>query len=192
MATKTVTIATPAVVTHTAHAMPEGNMVAFTTTGALPTGITATTAYYIHVVNADTYNISTTRANALGGTYIATSGSQSGTHTGKELTGVIDEANMSIQDGGQSLNLSNVPLAVNVLLTNIVTGSRVRVSKASNNEELFLGNENSGQVSFATKFTGEVIVRVRKKGYIPYNQPSVITSDGMELSVSQELDTVVT
>jgi hypothetical protein len=86
-ATITVTIATPAVVTWTGHALPEGTPVVFTTSGALPTGITAGTTYFVgRSPGANTLNISTTVANAAAGTFIATSGSQSGVHTGTNHT----------------------------------------------------------------------------------------------------------
>ncbi len=86
-ATITVTIATPAVVTWTGHGLPEGAPVIFTTSGALPTGITAGTIYFVaKSPAANTFNISTTVANAAAGTLVATSGSQSGTHTGTNHT----------------------------------------------------------------------------------------------------------
>lgn len=86
-ATVTMTIATPCVVTWTAHGLPEGTPIVFTTSGALPTGITAGTTYYVGRSPAtDTFNISTTVANAAAGTFVATSGSQSGTHTGTNHT----------------------------------------------------------------------------------------------------------
>lgn len=86
-ATITVTIATPAVVTWTAHGLPEGAPVVFTTSGALPTGITAGTTYYVgRSPGANSFNISTSVANAAAGTFVATSGSQSGTHTGTNAT----------------------------------------------------------------------------------------------------------
>lgn len=82
-ATVTMTIATPCVVTWTAHGLSEGMPVVFTTSGALPTGITAGTVYYVGRSPAtNTFNVSTTRANAAAGTFVATSGTQSGTHTG--------------------------------------------------------------------------------------------------------------
>lgn len=81
-ATITVTIATPAVVSWTAHGLVEGDPVVFTTTGALPTGITAGTTYYVsRAPGANSFNISTTKANGAAGTLVATSGSQSGVHT---------------------------------------------------------------------------------------------------------------
>lgn len=77
--TITVTIASPGVVTWTKHGLGIGAPVVFTTTGALPTGITAGTTYYVKVVpSADTLQIAATQ----GGSVINTSGSQSGVHTG--------------------------------------------------------------------------------------------------------------
>ena len=79
--TFTVTIASPAVVTLNSHGLQTGDAVYLTTTGALPTGLTANTLYYVEKIDANTFNLSTTRANAYAGTNINTSGSQSGTHT---------------------------------------------------------------------------------------------------------------
>lgn len=79
--TFTVTIAAPAVVSLTAHGFITGDQVYFTTTGALPTGLTANTIYYVVRVDANSFNLSTTLANAIAGTKITTSGTQSGTHT---------------------------------------------------------------------------------------------------------------
>ena len=81
-ATVTTTIATPCVVSWTAHGLNEGDPIVFTTTGALPTGITAGTTYYVSKSpGTNSFNVSTSRANAAAGTLVATSGSQSGTHT---------------------------------------------------------------------------------------------------------------
>ena len=79
--TMTTTIATPGVGTFTAHGFTSGQKVQITTTGALPTGLTASTSYYLRVIDANTFNFCTSLANVAAGTYIATSGSQSGTHT---------------------------------------------------------------------------------------------------------------
>jgi hypothetical protein len=82
--TATVTIASPAVVTFTntfGTAVPQP--VFFTTTGALPTGLVANTVYYTipSTVTGTTFQLATSVANALAGTAINTSGTQSGTHT---------------------------------------------------------------------------------------------------------------
>jgi hypothetical protein len=84
-ATATMTIATPAVVTKSAHGLSAGDKVLFRTTGALPTGVTAETVYFVIAtgLTADDFQFSATD----GGAAINTSGSQSGTHT---LVPVLD------------------------------------------------------------------------------------------------------
>lgn len=77
--TFTVTIASPAVVTEVNHGRVNGASVVLSTTGALPTGLTAGTLYYVVNAAADTYQLSATQ----GGAAINTSGSQSGVHTAK-------------------------------------------------------------------------------------------------------------
>lgn len=77
----TMTIAAPGVVTQTAHGRITGDKCYFTTTGALPTGITASTTYWITKIDANTFKLSTSLANLVAATFITTSGSQSGTHT---------------------------------------------------------------------------------------------------------------
>lgn len=82
--TPTISIANPCVVTITNHGLKDGSGVVFTTTGALPTGITSGVTYYSHSTGANTFNLYDTSTNAIaGGTTgrVTTSGSQSGTHT---------------------------------------------------------------------------------------------------------------
>jgi len=78
--TVTMTIADPGVITTTKD-FKTGTPVIFTTTGALPTGITAGTTYYWIRTAATTGNVATSKANAIAGTTIETTGSQSGVHT---------------------------------------------------------------------------------------------------------------
>lgn len=82
-ATVTISVATPSVITWTGHGQQALTPVYFSTTGALPTGLTAFTSYYITAgaVTANTFQLSTTMALAIAGTSIATSGTQSGVHT---------------------------------------------------------------------------------------------------------------
>ncbi len=82
----TVTIASPAVMTWTAHGLVSGQKMQLTTTGALPTGLSASTTYWVTVINANTFNLSTTLANAQAATFITTTGSQSGVHTAVVLS----------------------------------------------------------------------------------------------------------
>lgn len=82
--TITVTIATPGVVTYTNHNITDGDGIVFTTTGALPTGITSGTIYYARSTGTNTLNLYDTSAHAVSGGAtgrVDTSGSQSGVHT---------------------------------------------------------------------------------------------------------------
>ncbi len=75
----TVTIASPGVFTLADHELSIGDTVWLETTGALPTGLSVDTTYYV-VMNgftASTFQLSESK----GGTAIDTSGSQSGAHT---------------------------------------------------------------------------------------------------------------
>jgi len=75
----TISIASPAVFTLANHGLLAGESITLTTTGALPTGLTAGTKYYVIStgLTTDTFRVSTT----LNGTAVNTSGTQSGTHT---------------------------------------------------------------------------------------------------------------
>lgn len=78
LGTFTVTLASPGVFTLVAHALVIGDRVYLTTTGALPTGLSANTIYYVvSTPTADTFTVSA----AEGGAAINTTGSQSGVHT---------------------------------------------------------------------------------------------------------------
>lgn len=79
--TVTITIASPGVVSKTAHGFQTGDQVWFSTTGALPTGLSADTIYYVIWKDADSFWLATSAANAQSGTKINTSGGQSGVHT---------------------------------------------------------------------------------------------------------------
>ena len=76
----TITIATPGVFTLSYGALTDTMAIVLLTTGALPTGLTSGTVYYVSGVSGATFKLSTTYANAIAGTYITTSGTQSGTH----------------------------------------------------------------------------------------------------------------
>lgn len=74
----TMTIADPAVITWASHELIVGMPISFTTTGALPTGLLASTTYFISkIVTTSTFEVS----EIVGGVSVRTSGAQSGTHT---------------------------------------------------------------------------------------------------------------
>lgn len=77
--TVTISIASPAVVTtSSAHNFVEGDGIRFTSTGALPTGLTVNTQYYVTNPTSNTFEV---QAFPHSGTPIDTTGSQSGTQT---------------------------------------------------------------------------------------------------------------
>lgn len=88
--TFTVTIAAPGVISLASHGYLVGDIVSFSTTGALPTGLVANTNYFVTPTSyaAGTFTVSAT----LGGAAITTTGTQSGVHT-------CHSSNMSINMG---------------------------------------------------------------------------------------------
>lgn len=79
--TFTVTIASPAVVTKATHGLVTGDQIRFTTTGALPTGLSIGVSFYVIKIDANTFNVASSYENALNDVKVTTSGSQSGVHT---------------------------------------------------------------------------------------------------------------
>lgn len=75
--TVTITIASPGVVSWAAHGLVAGDAVRFATTGSLPTGLVAGTTYYVVSPTTNAFSVAATP----GGSAIATTGTQSGTHT---------------------------------------------------------------------------------------------------------------
>jgi hypothetical protein len=86
-ATAEISIASPAVITWKdaggsglTHNFAAGDKVVFTTTGALPTGITSGTSYYVMSTNLQSTSFQI--AATPGGSAVNATGTQSGTHTG--------------------------------------------------------------------------------------------------------------
>jgi len=99
----TISNASPAVITDAAHGLNIAQVVSFTTTGTLPTGITVGTNYYVSSQGyaAGAYSISTSVADALVGTSVNTSSAGSGSHTRTNLGVLTTVTNLDI--GGFSL-----------------------------------------------------------------------------------------
>ncbi len=79
LGTFTVTVASPAVFTYNSHGLTAGDKVVLSTTGALPTGLTAGTTYFVISagLTSNAFEVSTTD----GGSAVTTTGTQSGTHS---------------------------------------------------------------------------------------------------------------
>jgi hypothetical protein len=106
-ATVTVTIATPGVVTWTGHTFLAGSPIVLSTSGALPTGLTAGTIYYVVNPASNTFQLAT----APGGSAINTTGSQSGVHT------ATNSSRMTVPSG-----VSRVRVGFNITTEASMTG----------------------------------------------------------------------
>jgi microcystin-dependent protein len=93
----TVTIASPGVFTLNSHGFINGDAIYLTTTGSLPTGLSANTIYYVVSATTNTFELS----SSYGGSAINTSGSQSGTHS-------IYACPYGLGDGSTTFNVPDV------------------------------------------------------------------------------------
>lgn len=97
--TCTISIASPGVVTLNTHGLSTGHNIELTTTGALPTGLAINTNYFVIYNDANSFWLAASLANALAGTKINTSGTQSGTHTLRFTPyGIDTSANFKVPD----------------------------------------------------------------------------------------------
>ena len=118
--TVTITIASPGVVTWTGHGFETGNMVSFSSSGSLPTGITAGTTYFVIYNTANSFWLATTLENAVAGIKINTSGTQSGTHTGFAVVPNILYMNgYNLSMGGAVI----IPAGFTIFLSGLLTTS---------------------------------------------------------------------
>lgn len=89
--TVTISNASPGVVTKTDHGLSSGQALTLTTTGALPTGLTAGQVYYVVNPSLNTFQLATTPT----GTPINTSSAGSGTHTAVISTNLNNSPDVS-------------------------------------------------------------------------------------------------
>lgn len=95
--TVTMTIANPAVITLNGHGFAANTKFILTTTGALPSGVTSNSVYYVSAtgLTTNTFQFSATQ----GGASVISTGSQSGTHTLRRCPyGVPDASNFNLPD----------------------------------------------------------------------------------------------
>lgn len=84
------TAATTDICTLTAHGMQTGQMVYVTSTGTIPAGLTQNANRWVIRIDANTFYLATSLANALAGTRIDITSTGSGTHTIRKTHGVGD------------------------------------------------------------------------------------------------------
>lgn len=75
--TCTISQASPAVVTKSSHGLRSGWRIRFSTTGTLPSGLDASTTYYVRYIDANSFSVATTVAGTLINTTTAGSGDHS-------------------------------------------------------------------------------------------------------------------
>lgn len=151
----TVTIAVPAVFTWIAHALPAAAPIVFTTTGALPTGITADTTYYVLAPTANTFNIAATP----GGAAITTTGTQSGTHTGTPV------ANVTLASHGYTAGQQVTFTTTGTLPTGMTAGTSYYVKNPQTNTfEISVLSGGSSVVSSGTQSGTHTLNRTYQLG----------------------------
>lgn len=121
--TVTITTGDPAVVTWTDHQLVAGQPVVFTTTGALPTGLTAGTTYYVLATGLtdDTFSVSTTQGGAAVATTAAGSGVQTATSAPVGMTKLFHALAASESLAGGDANTMQMMTTTLAITTNIVT-----------------------------------------------------------------------
>jgi hypothetical protein len=139
-ATVTITIASPCVVTLNSHGFAANQAVVFSTTGALPTGLTAGTTYYVRNPATNTFEVSAT----VGGASINTTGTQSGVHSVKKAATWV-----------WSANVANVDVVGLAAYTDFVVVCRLVTASVSGNRALQVSVDN-GASFYST--TGDYIL----------------------------------
>ena len=177
----TISHATPAVVTHVAHGLIVGDSLYFTTTGALPAGLTINTPYFVIAAGfgVDAFEISATS----GGAAINTTSDGSGTHTLFKAT-----PSLSVTAGDavwQSVDAIALPSAITSPYPNFfpnLIGCQLNM--------VFLGSTSSA-VAFSSKstdYTNFTLTATRAQGD-PIQQP--LTSGPMTCIVPIDSDVAV-
>ena len=149
-------------------------------------------------------NLSTTTLSfSVAGTYDLTTSNLSGTITVANTSGgsVIINAlpGVTFVNSGPSITI-NQTLSVNLVLTNVVVGSRYDIFNANTSAVetdpvIATGTAASSTITIAYTYTVNVpvIIRVRKSSaqpkYQPFETQGTITSTGLSTFVSQILDT---
>lgn len=117
--TVTITIASPGVVSWTGHGLAADTAIILNTTGALPTGLTVGTIYYVRNPAANSFELSAT----VGGASINTTGSQSGTHSAQLAASWVWATNVS------AVNFTGLAGASEILV--VAYGAAVSASGAA-------------------------------------------------------------
>ncbi len=123
-------VAATDIVTSTAHGCKTGQATVVSTTTTLPAPLTATT-YYMIVIDANTFYLATTLANALAGTKIDITDTGTGTHT--QTPAALAGGSYTLQQSNDLVNWSTDVAAVNItsaaVMAPIAPTSRIALFK---------------------------------------------------------------
>ena len=212
--TVTMTLATPAVFTLTSHGFADGTRVSLSTSGALPTGLTAATMYYTYSTGANTFNLSDTAAHAVAGTnLIATSGSQNGTHkiisaqqvdvgttvVGTDDVDILEDERPNYDNGatetwdGGPFEFDHGyarPVTRDLVLSGLVAGSQVVVFTTGTQTELFRDDSCSTSETYSAGADGVTVdYTVMKAGYRPIRVTGLaLTAETTSVTIAQIVD----
>lgn len=117
----TISNASPAVVTWAGHPLQNGDVVSFTTTGTLPTGLTANTSYYVVGSASGSFSV----AAVPGGAAIDTSSAGSGVHTAHAMPGgetefVYGFAMPGVRSGGDATATRQQTLIIQPIAASVI------------------------------------------------------------------------
>ena len=178
--TVTISIGSPAVISWTSHGRVVNEEVVFSTTGALPTGLTAGTTYY--VISAGLVPNSFEVSATPGGVAVNTSGTQSGTQTGTSAGYALTPSNLQQRisvNGTMTLHGTAASLGAGFFayVENRGAGTVTLTSPASNVYEM--GGSAAAVASVTVPDTGA------GAGAVPSNNgTAILFSDGTNFYVS--------
>jgi hypothetical protein len=164
-ATCTISIASPAVITRNSHGFVAGDVIKFTTTGNLPTGISFLTRYFVlddSPPTANTFRIST----EPGGTAVVTTGSQSGVQTVGLVTGGVGDTSFAVVGLGAS-EVSRIPGSKFMFLGReyIINGYESEAVTLETYARITLDRPLEDAINqFATSYTAKAAVPIRVSG----------------------------
>jgi hypothetical protein len=122
--------------------------------GALPTGLAAATDYYVIKIDADTFYLATTRANAIAGTAIDITGDGTGTQTLSDTAST--KRLTTLASGIDTDSDTGAALAANVWTSLTVVATENAILDPADGDELYLVFTEAGTATLpAGRFHGE-------------------------------------
>jgi len=201
-------------VTKTAHGYTTGNAIRYNKQGgSVNMGLTDSTTYYVRAVSANLLAFYTSVANANSDTsrinltatgtethYISSMDAAVYNNSGGAVTiNVVnggDTPTIRNGSGSSTTVVNSVTLTVTVKNEsgNAVQGARVRIQTDPGAVYIIDGTTNASGIfttSYAYTAPEAVLVRVRLKGYIPFDTTGTITTAGLDVGVRFIKDSIV-